>query len=99
MPHRSTGLTALASLSFILLAATVSLSSGFQPQSSPVPLTPQDLKQEDTDRERYQKATEVLKALEISRGDWVAAVGAGNGYYVQRMADLVGPAGKVWQKI
>jgi predicted methyltransferase len=96
MPHRSTWLSSPLFLSLIVLAATVTLTSGFQQQSPPVPVKPQDLKQEDKGRERYQRATHVLKALEISKGDWVADVGAGNGYYVERMADLVGPTGKVF---
>ena len=80
----------------LTLTVLVSLTSGFQPQPPAVPLTSRDLQLEDTNRERYQRATDVLKALEISKGDWVADVGAGNGYYAQRMADLVGPAGKVF---
>ena len=86
----------LAVVSLIVLATSPSGLSGWQQQSPPVPLIPQDLKEEDKDRERYQKATDVLKALEVSKGNWVADVGAGNGYYVQRMADLVGPTGKVF---
>jgi ubiquinone/menaquinone biosynthesis C-methylase UbiE len=85
-----------AVVTLIVLVTASSGLSGWQQQSPPVPFIPQDLKQEDTDRERYQRATDLLKALEISKGDWVADVGAGNGYYVQRMADLVGPTGKVF---
>jgi predicted methyltransferase len=77
-------------LGIILLAATISPSPAFL-QSAPVPF-----KAQDEDRERYQKPSDVLKALEISSGDWVADVGAGNGYYTQHMADLVGPTGKVF---
>jgi ubiquinone/menaquinone biosynthesis C-methylase UbiE len=86
----------LAVLGLILMTTAPSGLSGWQQQSSPAPFIPQDFKQEDQDRERYQRATDVLKALVISKGDWVADVGAGNGYYAQRMADLVGPAGKVF---
>ena len=95
MPTVATRLM-LAVVSLIVLATSPSGLSGWQQQSPPVPLIPQDLKEEDKDRERYQKATDVLKALEVSKGNWVADVGAGNGYYVQRMADLVGPTGKVF---
>jgi len=84
------------SFSLIVLVTTVSFSWAWQQQPPAVPLIPQDLDEEHQDRERYQKATDVLKTLEISKGDWVADVGAGNGYYVQRMADLVGPTGKVF---
>jgi ubiquinone/menaquinone biosynthesis C-methylase UbiE len=85
-----------STLHVIVLAATVSLTSGFQQEPPAVPLTTRDLQQENANRERYQRATDVLKALAASKGDWVADVGAGNGYYVQRMAGLVGPAGKVF---
>src|SRR5258708_5728801 len=95
MPPVATRWT-LAVVRLIVLAAASSGLPGWQQQTPPVPFIPQDLKEEDKDRERYQRATDVLKALEISRGDWVADVGAGNGYYVQRMAGLVGPTGKVF---
>jgi len=85
-----------ASLGLLVLFAAVGSSSGWQQPSPAVPLTPQDLKQEHQERARYQRATDVLKSLEISNGDWVADVGAGDGYYAQRMAELVGPAGKVF---
>lgn len=78
-------------LGIILLATTISLSPAFQQQSAAIPF-----KAQDEDRERYQRPSDVLKALEISSGDWVADVGAGNGYYAQHMADLVGLSGKVF---
>ena len=37
----------------------------------------------------------VIDALEIERGQTVADLGAGSGYYSFRIAPLVGPAGKV----
>jgi predicted methyltransferase len=80
----------------LIALVTVGISFGWQQQAPAVPLIPQDLKEENENRERFQKATDVLKALEISSGDWVADVGAGNGYYVQRMADVVGSTGKVF---
>ena len=80
----------------LIALVTVGISFGWQQQAPAVPLIPQDLKEENENRERFQKATDVLKALDISSGDWVADVGAGNGYYVQRMADVVGSTGKVF---
>ena len=78
-------------LSVLVVMASASACLGWQQASAPVPF-----KLQDEDRERFQRPSDVLKALEISRGDWVADVGAGNGYYVQHMADLVGPTGKVF---
>src|SRR5438045_3633184 len=50
----------------------------------------------DAGRENFQRATSLLAALQVSPGDWVADVGAGGGYYSMRLADLVGPEGKVF---
>ena len=71
------------------LLAAVSISFGWQQQLVP-------FKAQDEDRELHQKPGDVLRALEISRGAWVADVGAGNGYYTQHLADLAGPTGKVF---
>jgi len=76
-------------LGLLALATAVSLSFGWQQPHVP-------FKAQDEDREVHQRPGDVLKALEISRGAWVADVGAGNGYYAQHMADLVGPTGKVF---
>jgi len=79
------------SFAVAFVTTTVSLSLGWPQQAAPIPF-----KAQDEDREKYQRPADVLKALEVSAGDWVADVGAGNGYYVQHMADLVGPTGKVF---
>jgi len=79
-----------------VLAATSGIASGWQQNSAPAPLTLQYFEDLDKNRERDQRATDILEVLQISRGDWVADVGAGNGYYSQRLADLVGPTGKVF---
>ena len=47
-------------------------------------------------REPSQRATDLVAALEVSPGDWVADVGAGGGYYSMRLADLAGPGGKIF---
>jgi ubiquinone/menaquinone biosynthesis C-methylase UbiE len=60
------------------------------------PSTLEDFNAADVKREPYQKATDLLAALQVSRGDWVADVGAGAGYYSMRLAEMVGPAGKVF---
>ena len=73
------------------VTAAAGVALAWQQASARVPF-----KLQDEDREKFQRPSDVLKALEISRGDWVADVGAGNGYYVQHMADLVGPTGRVY---
>jgi ubiquinone/menaquinone biosynthesis C-methylase UbiE len=49
---------------------------------------PERIQEEDPDR--------MLAALEIKKGSVVADVGAGVGYHVWRLAELVGPTGKVF---
>ena len=56
----------------------------------------QDFQAGDAAREPYQRATDLLATLQIARGDWVADVGAGAGYYSMRMSELAGPEGKVF---
>jgi SAM-dependent methyltransferase len=48
---------------------------------------PERIREEDPDR--------MLYALDIKKGSVVADIGAGVGYHVWRLADIVGPAGKV----
>jgi len=48
---------------------------------------PERIREEDPDR--------MLAALDIRKGSTVADIGAGVGYHVWRMAEIVGPTGKV----
>ena len=45
--------------------------------------------------DRYRQPDRVIAALEIKRGQRVADVGAGAGYFTFRLADAVGPDGRV----
>ncbi len=63
---------------------------------APSRLTVQAFNDRDKGREQFQRATDMLKALALVPGDWAADVGAGDGYYSQRIAELVGPQGKVF---
>lgn len=47
-------------------------------------------------RERWQQPQVVIQALSIRPGAHVADLGAGGGYFTFRLADAVGPAGKVY---
>jgi predicted methyltransferase len=83
------------------LAILATLISALQSQDSrPVnpgnPSTNEDFRAIDASREPYQRATDLLAALQITPGDWVADVGAGAGYYSMRLADLVGAGGRVF---
>jgi ubiquinone/menaquinone biosynthesis C-methylase UbiE len=59
------------------------------------PSTIEDFKAGDADR-KQQRATDLISALQLSTGDWTADIGAGGGYYSMRMAETVGPTGKVF---
>ena len=97
MPFRSSRWsTAPPFFLVILLATTTSLSLGLAQPSASYPVSIQLIKQADSSREPGQRASDVLKALAVSSGDWVADVGAGNGYYSQRLSEAVGPTGKVF---
>jgi protein-disulfide isomerase/predicted methyltransferase len=61
------------------------------------PTTLEDFKAIDATREAWdRRASEILKALEATAGDWVADVGAGAGYYAMHLSGLVGTGGKVF---
>ena len=51
---------------------------------------------ESSSRDRWQKPEEVLSALQIGDGDVVADIGAGGGYFTERIANRVGPSGHVY---
>lgn len=47
-------------------------------------------------RDAWQKPDEVIGTLGIAPGDEVADLGAGSGYFTFRLADTVGPSGRVY---
>jgi ubiquinone/menaquinone biosynthesis C-methylase UbiE len=53
-------------------------------------------RQEDPARVAWQKPAAVVRALGLRRGQVVADVGAGPGYFTKRLARAVGPAGHVY---
>src|SRR5215475_1500117 len=82
-----------------IVSATVGSSLAFQgarPVNAGNPSTLEDFKAGDANREPYQHATGLVAALKVSRGDWAADVGAGAGYYSMRLAEIVGPEGKIF---
>ena len=50
---------------------------------------------EDPGRDRWQQPERVMEALDLQPGAVVADVGAGGGYFTFRLAEAVGPGGKV----
>ena len=53
-------------------------------------------KDERPEREQEEAPSIAIKALGLQRGQVVADIGAGSGYYTERMAREVGPTGKVY---
>ncbi len=51
---------------------------------------------ERPEREEEERTDVLVEALALKRGDVVADVGAGSGYFSWRMAQRVGPGGKVY---
>lgn len=51
---------------------------------------------ESSGRDQWQMPEEVLDALQLSEGAGVADIGAGGGYFTERLARRVGPAGHVY---
>lgn len=88
-------------LSLLVLAGALGSPLGFSQNTAPNagnPSTLEDFKAGDANakREADQRATDVLKSLDVSSGDWVADLGAGGGYYSMRLSDVVGSTGKVF---
>ena len=48
------------------------------------------------EREQEEAPTRALSIIKIAPGSTVADIGAGSGYFTERIARLVGPAGKVY---
>src|SRR6058998_15447 len=85
-------------LPFILLSAVLATTQAqTQTGRQPAPVMsvagadwltrPERIQEEDPDR--------MLAALDIKKGSVVADIGAGVGYHVWRLAEIVGPSGKV----
>jgi ubiquinone/menaquinone biosynthesis C-methylase UbiE len=51
---------------------------------------------EDPKRDAYQKPNEVMAALAVQEGEAIADIGAGSGYFTMRLAQHVGPTGRVY---
>ena len=50
------------------------------------------------DRDKWQRPEEVMDALRVHPGSVVGDIGAGRGYFTFRLANRVGPSGKVYSQ-
>lgn len=51
---------------------------------------------EDPERDAYQRPHEVIQALQLKAGEVIADIGAGSGYFTFRLAQHVGPNGRIY---
>ncbi len=58
-------------------------------------IQPLDL-QAQRNRDRWQRVPDILVAMAIGEGSYVADVGAGDGYFVEYLSDEVGSSGRVF---
>ncbi|MFO1430428.1 MAG: methyltransferase domain-containing protein [Candidatus Competibacteraceae bacterium] len=47
-------------------------------------------------RERWEKSSKILEVLGLKKGDVIADIGSGPGYYTFKFSDIVGDSGKVY---
>lgn len=85
----------------ILLASRSTVAGQEPPVSRGVHGNPADLgayvaRLLDPARDQWQRPTEVLAALALKRGQTACDIGAGPGYFTLRLAEAVGPEGRVY---
>lgn len=80
-PQRRGGGYSIALLAFLLLAGCTALKQ---------------CAYEGFNRNEWQQPERVIQPLEIRPGDKVADLGSGGGYFTFRLANAVGPTGKVY---
>ena len=96
--HRARRMMLVAAALFSLALPCASFA---QQQTLPKPTGKRPLSSrikifEASDRSKWQKPAEVIKALGLKPGMTVADIGAGSGYFTRRFARAVGPSGKVY---
>jgi SAM-dependent methyltransferase len=84
-----------------ILASPLSVSRQEPPASRGVHGNPADLdayvaRLLDPARDQWQRPAEVLTALALKRGQTACDIGAGPGYFTLRLAEAVGPEGRVF---
>lgn len=70
--------------------------SRFPPVERPVSAIVSNEYSDEASREKTGEAETVLSILGVESGETVADIGAGRGYYMQKLARAVGPTGRVY---
>jgi arsenite methyltransferase len=70
--------------------------SSMPPKTEDRPLQDRIVSMERAERDAWQKPDGVIKALDVKNHEVVADIGAGTGYFSRRLAQAVGPDGKVY---
>ncbi len=88
----------LGSTFWLLVAASAALGqqTAMPPATGDRPLADRIASFENPERASWQKPDEIVAALKLKKGDVVADIGAGTGYFSRRFAKAVGPQGKVY---
>jgi predicted methyltransferase len=85
------------SLAAALLAAGVTIEASAQvPRAPGTQATPPAQAAPSQSRDQWQRVADILSALAIDTGSRVADIGAGGGFYTERLAKRVGPQGRVF---
>jgi ubiquinone/menaquinone biosynthesis C-methylase UbiE len=82
----------------LAIAAALLLSCASAASAQHARLFPPELlgQLEGPDRDLYQRPDQIMDALQIGEGSVVADLGAGGGWFTVRLADRVGPNGRVY---
>ncbi len=93
------GLTSLIAVLIAAVAVALAAQSARHPVSGRVLAPTMGVEGADwldrPEREREEAPSKAIAALGLKKGDVVADVGAGSGYYTVRLAEAVGPTGRV----
>lgn len=83
---------------WVLVVSSVALGqqTAMPPPSEARPLPDRIASFENPNRDAWQKPDQVVAALELKKGEFVADIGAGTGYFARRFAKAVAPGGRVY---
>lgn len=84
-----------AAAKVLAVLLTIGCGSAVHSDSSIVEVQPQESERSRT-RDAWQRPADVLDALGAGPGKRVADIGSGSGYFTTRLAQRVGPGGKVY---